>query len=68
MFGYSYFFWEVGKELRVWWTWLLFKDYDFVILGAFSLEGGLKIELECPCFSYCPGEHRWLDTESRVFK
>lgn len=46
----------------------LLKDYDSIIVGAFSLGGGLKIELVCPCFSSCPGKHRWLDRESRDFK
>lgn len=63
--GYSTFRKE-GKRAKGQWTWLLFED-GFVIIGTFSLEGGLKIELECPCFSYCPGEQRQLETKSRDF-
>lgn len=46
----------------------LLKDYDSIIVGTFSLGGGLKIDPGCPCFSSCPGKHRWLDRESRDFK
>lgn len=58
-------FWEVGRE-ELARAWLCLRTVT--VLGAFSLEGGLSIELQCPCFSSCPGERRWPDTESRGFK